>query len=83
MKEKNTYTKVLEKAGTLGFARSRGIFQKSIDKKNALMEFLRDGKATIQKEADHDPSASQKSNGSREREDKWSSIQQLNKPNLK
>ena len=47
------------------------------------MEFLRDGKSTIQKEADNDLSMSQKSNSSREREDKWSSIQQLNKPNLK
>ena len=77
MKEKNTYTKVFEKKGSLGFARSRGIFQKSIDKKSALMEFLRDGKSTIHKEAD-DLSMSQKSNSSCEREDRWQSIQQLN-----
>ena len=36
----------------MGFGRSRGFAMKSIDKKSTLIDFLRDGKPNISKEAD-------------------------------
>ena len=47
------YMQVIEKRPKgVGFARSTGICQKSIDKKSTLVDFLRDGNPGIVKEAD-------------------------------
>ena len=50
--EKSIHAQVFEKQGSLGFGRSRGVCQKSIDKKSTLVDFLRDGNPGIVKEAD-------------------------------